>query len=211
MSFLKEISIVVQLLSRVQLFTTPGTAGWHASLSFTISWSLLKLMSTESVVPSYHLISVVPFFSCLQSFAAPGSFPISQLFTSGGQSIVASALASEYSGSVSFRIDWFDLLAVQGTLKSLPQHHNLKASLLQASAFFTGQLSHLYMTTGRTIALTIWTLVGKVMSLLFNTLSRFVIAFLPRSNHLLISRLQSPSIVILEHRKIKSGAHFRPE
>ena len=174
MSFLKEISIVVQLLSRVQLFTTPGTAGWHASLSFTISWSLLKLMSTESVVPSYHLISVVPFFSCLQSFAAPGSFPISQLFTSGGQSIVASALASEYSGSISFRIDWFDLLAVQETLKSLLQCHSSKASILWCSAFFMVQLSHLYMTIGKTKGLTIQTFVSKVMSLLFNMLSIFV-------------------------------------
>ena len=112
--------------------------------------------------------------------------------------------SSEYSGLISFRIDWFDLLAVQGTLKSLLQHHNSKASILQHLAFFMVQLSHPYMTTGKTIALTRWTFVCKVMSLLFNTLSRLVIAFLPRSKHLLISWLQSPSAVILEPKKIKS-------
>ena len=106
--------------------------------------------------------------------------------------------SNEYSGLIFFRIDWFDLLAAQGTLKSLFQHHNLKASILQFSAFFIVQLSHLYMTMGKTIALTIWTSFGKVLSLLFNTLSRFVITFLPRSKHLLISWLQSMSAVILE-------------
>ena len=109
----------------------------------------------------------------------------------------------EYSGLISFRIDWFDLLAVQGILKSLLQHHTSKASILRCSAFFTVQLSHPYMTTGKTIALTRWTFVGKVMSLLFNILSRLVIAFLPRSKHLLISWLQSPSAVILEPKKVK--------
>ena len=112
--------------------------------------------------------------------------------------------SNEYSGLISFRIDWFDLLAVQGTLKSLLQHHSSKASILQCSAFFMVQFSHPYMTTGRAIALTIWTFVGKVMSLLFNMLSRLVIAFLPRSKHLLISWLQSPSTVISEPKKIKS-------
>ena len=111
--------------------------------------------------------------------------------------------SSEYSGLISFRIDWFDL-AVQGILKSLLQHHSLKASLLQCSAFFIVQLSHPYVTTGKTIALTIWAFVGKVMSLLFNILSRFVVAFLLRDNCLLISWLQSPSTVILEPKKIKS-------
>ena len=106
--------------------------------------------------------------------------------------------SNEYSGLISFRIDWLDLLAVQGTLKNLLQHHSSKASILQHSAFFIVQLSHPYMTTGKTIALTRWTLVGKVMSLLFNMLSRLVIAFLPRSKYLLISWLQSPSAVILE-------------
>ena len=112
--------------------------------------------------------------------------------------------SSEYSELISFRIDWLDLLAVQGTLKSLLQHHSSKALILRRSAFFTVQLSHPYVTTGKTIALTRRTFVGKVMSLLLNMLSRLVITFLPRSKHLLISWLQSPSAVILEPRKIKS-------
>ena len=112
--------------------------------------------------------------------------------------------ANEYSGLISFRIDWFDLLALQGILTSLLQHHNLKASILQPSAFFMVQLSHLYMTTGKTIALIRWTSVGKVILLLFNMLSSFIIAFLPRSKHLFISWLQSPSTVVLEPKKIKS-------
>ena len=113
--------------------------------------------------------------------------------------------SNEYSGLISFRIDWFDLLAVHRTLKSLLQHQNLKASILRHSAFFMVQISHPYMTAGKTIALTRWTFVSKVIFLLFNTLSRFVIAFLPRSKHLLISWLQSPSAVILEPKKIKSA------
>ena len=113
--------------------------------------------------------------------------------------------SNEYSGLISFRIDWFDFLAVQGTLKSLLQHHNSKASVLRLSAFFMVQLSHPYMTTEKTVALTMYTFVGKVMALLFNMLSRFVIAFLPKSKHLLISWLQSPSAVILEPKRIKSG------
>jgi len=112
--------------------------------------------------------------------------------------------SNEYPGLVSFRMDWMDLLAVQGTLKSLLQHHSSKASILRCSAFFTVQLSHPYMTTGKTIALTRWTFVGKVMSLLLNMLSRLVITFLPRSKHILISWLQSPSAVIWEPPKIKS-------
>ena len=130
---------------------------------------------------------------------------MSQFFTSGGQSIGASASASpsnEYSGLISFRMDWLDLLAVQGTLKSLLQHHSSKASIL-CSAFFIVQLSHPYMTTGKTTALTRWTFVGKVMPLLFHMLPRLVITFLPRSKHLLISWLQSPSALILESKKIK--------
>ena len=136
--------------------------------------------------------SLVPFSSCLQSFPASGSFPMSQLFTSGGQSIGAwaSVLPVNISGWISFRMDWFDVLVVQGTLKSLLQHYSSKASMLQRSAFFIVQLSHPYMTTGKTIALTRWTFVDKVMSLVFNMLSRFVIAFLPRSKRLLISWLQ---------------------
>ena len=117
--------------------------------------------------------------------------------------------SNEYSGLISFRIDWLDLLAVQGTLKSFLQHHSSKASILQCSAFFIVQLSHLHMTTGKTIALTRWTFVGKVTSLLYNILSRLVIdAFLPRSKHLLISWLQSPSAVILEPKKIKPVTVF---
>ena len=112
--------------------------------------------------------------------------------------------SNEHPGLISFRMDWLDFLAVQGTLKSLLQHHSSKVSILQCSTFFTVQLSHPYLTNGKTIALTRWTFVGKVMSLLFNMLSRLVITFLPRSNHLLISWLQSPSAVILEPRKIKS-------
>ena len=148
---------------------------------------------------------VVPFFSRLQSFPASGSFPVSQFFASGGQSSSFNISPShEYSGLISFRIDRLDLLAVQGTLKSLLQHHSSNASIVWPSAFFMVQLSRPYMTTGKTIALTRQTFVGKVMSLLFNMLSRLVIALLPRSKHLLISWLQLPSAVILEPKKIKS-------
>ena len=133
---------------------------------------------------------------------------MSQLFASGGQSIGVSSFSispsNEYSGLISFRMDWLDLLAVPGTLKSLLQHHSSKASILRHSAFIIVQLSHPYITTGKTIALTRWTFVGKVMSLLFNMLSRLVIALLPRSKCLLISWLQSPSAVTLEPPKIKS-------
>ena len=133
---------------------------------------------------------------------------MSQFFSSGGQSVGASALASvlphEYSGLISFRMGWLDLLAVQGTLKSLLQYHSSKASILQHPVFFMVQLSHMFITTGKTIALTRWDFVSKVMSLLFNMLSRLVIAFLPRSKRLLISWCQSPSAVILEPKKIKS-------
>ena len=130
---------------------------------------------------------------------------MSQFFATGGQSIGASASTSvlpEYSGLSSFRMDWFDLLAVQGTLKSLLQCHSSKASILRPSAFFMVQLSHPYMTTAKTVALTRQTSVGKGISLLFNMLSRFVIAFLPRCKRLLISWLQSPSAVILAPPKI---------
>ena len=132
---------------------------------------------------------------------------MSQLFASGGQSIGVSASAcpsNEYSGLISFRMDWLDLLAVQGTLKNLLRHHSSKVSILQRSACFIVQLSHPYMTTGKTKALTRWTFVGKLMSLLFNMLFRLVIAFLPRSKCLFISWLQSPPAVFLEPPKIKS-------
>ena len=149
--------------------------------------------------------SVVPFFSYLQSFPASGSFQMSQFFTSGGQSIKSFSFnispSNEYSELISFRMSWLDLLAVQGTLNSLLQHHSSKASILQRSAFFTVQLSHPYMTTGKTIPLTRQTLVGKVMSLLFNKLSRLIITFLPRSKRCLISWLQLSSAVILEPPK----------
>ena len=180
----------VQSLSHVQLFATPWTAACQASLSITISRSLLRLMSIKSVMPS-NPSSVIPFSSCPQSFPGSESFPVSQFFTSGGQSIGVSASTSVlpmniHSGLISFRMGGLDLPAVQGTLKRLLQHHSSKASVLRHSAFFMVQLSHPYMTTGKTIALTRWTFVGKVMSLLFNMLSRLVIAFLPSSKHLLI-------------------------
>ena len=176
---------IVRLLSRVRLFVTPWVAAPQASLSFTISRSMLTLMSTKSVMPSNHFFRCYPFFLLASIF----------------HSI---SLSNEYSGPISFRMDWLDLLAVQGILMSLLQHHSSKVSILQDSAFFILQLSHPYMTTGKTKTLTRWILVGKVMSLLFNMLSKLVIAFLPRSKHLLILWLQSPSAVILELKKIKS-------
>ena len=146
--------------------------------------------------------SVIPFSSCPQSVPASRSFLMSQYlcirwpkYWSFSFSISPS---NEYSGLIPFRMDWLDLLAVQGTLKSLLQYHTSKASILWHSAFFTLQLSHPYMTTGKTVSLTRWTFVGKVVSLLFNMLSRLVITFLPKSKHLLISWLQSLSVVILE-------------
>ena len=180
----------------------------QASLSITNSWSLLKLMSIESVMPSNHLIL------CCPLLLLPSIFPNIRVFSS--ESVLqirwpkywsfnfSISPSNEYSGLISFRIDWFDHLVVQGILKSLLQHHSSKASVLQCSVFFIVQLSHPYMATGKTIALTRQTFVSKVMSLLFNMLSRFVTAFLPRSKHLLISWLQSPSAVILEPKKIKS-------
>ena len=203
-----ELNVVVQLLSHVQLFVTLRRAARQASLSFTISWSLLKVMSIESVMPSNHLILCHPLLLLLSVFPSIRVFSSESVlcirwpkYWSFNFSI---SLSNEYSESISFRMDWLDLLAVQGTLKSLPQHHSSKASILHHSAFFMVQLSHAYMTTRKTIALTLWTFVGKVMSLLFNTLSRFVITFLPRSKRLLISLLQSWSTVILEPRKRKS-------
>ena len=199
----------VQLIRHVQLFVTPWTAACLASLSFTNSQSLLKLMSIESVMPSNH------FILCRSLLLLPSIFLSIRIFSN--ESVLhirwpkywsfnfSSRSSNEYLGLISFRMDWLDLRAVQGTLKSLLQHHSSKASILQCSAFFIVQLSHPYMPTGKTIALTRWTFVGKVMSLLFNILSRLVITFLPRSKCLLISWLQSPSAVILEPRKIKSA------
>ena len=171
-----------------------------------ISRSLPKFMFIALVMPSSHSSSDALFCSHPQSFPAWGTFPMCSVhirwpkYWSFSYSISPS---SEYSGLISFKIDWFNL-AVQGTFRCLLQHHHSKALVLWCSAFFTVQLSQLYMNPGKTIALTIQTFVGRVMSLLFNTLSRFVIAFLPRSNHLLISWLQSPSAVILEPKKRKS-------
>ena len=196
--------VFLQSLSRARLSVTAWTAACQTSLSFTISQSLLKLISIEPMMLSNHL-SVTPFSSCPQSSPASGSFAMNQLFASKYWSFSFSISPSnEYSGLISFRTDWFDLLAVQGNLESLLQHHSSKASILQHLVFFMVQLSHPYMATGKTIALTIWTFVGKLMSLLFNILSRFFIAALPRSERLLISQLQSPSTVILEPKKIKS-------
>ena len=203
----KFSSVQFSSLSHVRFFATPWIAAHQSSLSITNSWSLHKLMSIELVIPSSHLILCCPFSSWPQSLPASGSFPMSQLFASGSQSIGFSfniSPSNEHPGLISFRMDWLDLLAIQVTLNSLLQHHSSKASILQHSAFFTVQLSHPYMTTGKTIALTRKTFVGKVMLMLFNMLSRLVITFLPRSKCLLISWLQSPSAVILEPQKIKS-------
>ena len=150
--------------------------------------------------------SVIPFSSCLQSFPASGSFQISQSSHQVAKVLSFSfsiSLSNEYSELHSFRIDWLDLLAIHGTLKSLLQHHSSTAFILWCSAFFIVQLSHPYMTTGKTIVLTRWTFVGKVMFLLFNMLSRLVITLLPRRKSLLISWLQSSSAVFLEAKKIK--------
>ena len=163
---------------------------------------LLKLMAIESVMPPNQEDVCLP---CPQSFPTSTSFSVLCIRWPKYWSFSFSISPSdEYSGLISFRIDWLDLLVVQGTLKSLLQHHSSKASILWCSVFFRVQLSHSYMTIGKTIALTRQTFVGKVMSLLFNMLSRLVITFLPRSKHLLISWLQSLSAVILESKKIKS-------
>ena len=199
---------VVQSLSRVGLFATPWSAARQVSLSITSSRSLLKLISIESVVSSNHL------FLCRPLFLLPSVFPSIRVFSSELALCIkwpkywnfsfSISPSNEYSGLISFRIDWFDLLAAQGPLKNPLQHHSLKASIFWHPAFFTVQLSHPYMTTGKTIAFTSRTFVGKVMSLLFNMLSRFVVVFLPRSKCFLISWLQSPSAVILKPKKIKS-------
>ena len=177
------------------------------SLSIANSRSLLKLMSINLMMPSNHLILCPPLL------LLPSTFPSIRVFSNESvvhskwpkyRSFIASiSPAKEYSGLISFRTHWFDLLAVQGNLKSLLQHHSSKASILWHSAFFIVQLSHSYMTTGKIIALTGWTFVSKVMSLLFNMLSRLVIAFIPRTKYFLISWLQSPSAVTLEPKKIK--------
>ena len=186
----------------------PVDCSTQASLSITNPQSLPKPMSIKSVMPSNHLIL------CHPLLLLPSIFPNIRVFSN--ESVLhiswpkywsfsfSISPSSEYSRLIIFRMDWLDLLAVQGTLKSLLQHHSSKASILWRSAFFIVQLSHPYMTTGKTTALTRQTFVGKVISLLFNMLSRLVITFLLRSKHLLILWLQSPSAVILEHQKIKS-------
>ena len=169
---------------------TPWTAACQASLSITTPRACSNSCPSSQWSHPTISSSVIPFSSYLQSVPASGSFQMSQFFTSGAQSFSFNISPSnEYSGLISFRMDWLDLLAVQRILKSHLQYHSSKASILWHSAFFIVQLSHLYMTTGKTMALTRRTFVGKVMSLLFNMLSRLVIAFLPRSKHLLISLL----------------------
>ena len=187
---------------------TPWTAAHQASLSITNSQSSPKLMSIELVIPSNHLILCRPFL------LLPSIFPTIRVFSNESALYIRwpkywslsfnISPSNEHPGLISFRMDWLDIPAIQRSLKSLLQHHSSKASILQHSAFFIVQLSHPYTTTGKTIALTRWTFVGKVMSLLFNMLCRLVITFLPRSKHLLISWLQSPSAVIWEPRKIVS-------
>ena len=198
----------IQWLSHVWPYATTWTATRQASPSITNSRNTPKPMSIEWVMPSNHLIL------CRPLFLLPSIFPSIRVFSiksalrirwpkywSFGFSFSISP-SNEHPGLISFRIDWLDLLAVQETLKSLLQHHSSKASILQCSAFSIVQLSHPYMTTGKTTDSTRWTSVSKVMSLLFNMLSRFVTAFLPRSKHHLISWPQAPSAVILEPKKI---------
>ena len=181
----------VQSVSHVQLLVAPWTTARQASLSITNTRSFLELMSIMSVMPSNHLIL------CRPLFLLPSIFPSIRVFIKEsvlhtrwpkcwgfGFSISPS---NEYSGLICFRMDWLALLIVQGSLKSLLQHHSSKTSILWCAAFFIVQLSHPYMTTGKTIALIRWNFAGKVMSLLFDVLSRLVISFLPRSKHLLIS------------------------
>ena len=197
----------VQLLSHVQLFATPWTSAYQASLSITNSQGPPKSMSIESVMPSNHLIL------CRPLLFLTSTFPSIRVFSNESTLCIRwpkywsfsfkISPTNGYPGLISFRMDWFDL-AVQGTLRSLLQHHSSKASILRHSAFFIVQLSHPYMTTGKIIALTRWTFVEKVMSLLFNMLSRLLITFLPRSKCLLIPWLQSPSAVILDPPKINS-------
>ena len=192
--------------SHVQLFATPWITARQASLSITNFRSSLKLMYIESVMPSSHLILCRPLLllplipPSIRVFSNESTFLMRwPKYWSFSFSISPS---KEHPRLISFRMDWLDLLAVQGTLKSVLQHHSSKASILWYSAVFTVQLLHPYMTTGKTIALTRWTFVGKVIFLLFNILSRLVITFLPRSKCLLISWLQLPSAVILEPQKI---------
>ena len=190
----------------------PSTATRQASLSITNSRSLLKLMCIELVMPSNHLIF------CRPLLLLPSVFPSIRVFSNESVLCIrwpkywsfsfSISPSNEYSKLISLRTDWLDLIAVQGTLKGLLQHHSSKAAILWCSTFFIVQLSHPYRTTGKTVALSRWTFVGKVISLLFNTLSRLVITFLPRSKCLLISWLQSPFAVILEPPQIVSYCFY---
>ena len=198
----RTLTFLVQSLSCVWLFMAPWVKAPQVSLSITNSWSLPKLMSIELVMPSSHLIL------CHLLLLLPLILPSIRVFSNESALRIRwpnywsfsfnSSTSNQHPGLISLRMDWLDLLAAQGTLKSLLQHHSSKASIHRCSAFFIVQLPHPCMTTGKTIALTRWTVVGKVMSLLLNMLSRLVITFLPRSKCLLISWLQSPSAVILE-------------
>ena len=191
---------------------TPWTTAHQASLSITNSWSPPKPMSIESVMPSNHLILCRPFLLLPSIFASIRVFSNESALCIRWPKYWSFSFnispTNQHPGLISFRMDWVDLLAVQGTLKSLLQHHCSKASILQRSAFFIVQLSHPYMTTGKTIALTKRTFVDKVMSLLFKMLSRLVITFLARSNCLLNSWLQSPSAVIFGAQKNKVSHCF---
>ena len=198
----------LQSLSHVRLFATPWTTAHQASLSITTSQSLPKLMSIESVMPSNHLILCHPLLLPPSIFLSIRVFSKESVQSHQVAKVLEFQLqhlspSNENPGLISFRMDWLDLVAVQGTFKTLFQHHCSKPSVLPCSAFFIVQLSHPYMTTGKAIALTRQTFVSKIMSLLFNMLSRLVITFLSRSKCLFISWLQSPSAVILEPLQIK--------
>ena len=175
---------VVQSQSHVQLFVTPQTAALEASLSSTVSQGLRELMSIESM-PYTHLLLRRPLLILPSIFPSIRVFSNESAFCIRWPKYFSFSISpfNEHPGLISFRMDWLDLLAVQGTLKGLLQHHSSKASVLQCSAFFMVQLSHPYMTTGKTIALTRWTFVGKVVALLINTLSRFLIAGEGNANH----------------------------
>ena len=203
------LSLSVQFSLVTQSVVSDSATLWNvvhqAYLSITNSRSLLKHMSIVSVMPSNHLIL------CSPLLFLPSVFPSIRVFSSESVLCIrwpqywsfsfSISPSSEYSGLISFRMDWLDILAVEGTLKRLLEHHSSKASVLPCSAFFIVQLSHPYVTTGKNIALTRWTFVGKVMSLLYNMLSRLIIEFLPRSKCILISWMQSASAVILDPQK----------
>ena len=198
-------SVQFSLLSRVRIFATPWTAARQTSPSITNLRILPKLMPIELVMPSNHFILCCPLLLLPSIFLSIRVFSNKLVFCIRWPKYWSFSFnvspSNVHPGQISLRMDWLDLLALKGTVKSLLQHHSSKASILQRSAFFIVQLSHPYTTAGKTIALTRWTFVGKVMSLLFNMLSRLVITFLPRSKCLLISWLQSPSAVMWSPKK----------